>query len=70
MPRRRATPLDHDEAVAVCEKILAKHPDIAQRREDGSYRAMLGTSLIRHQAAEARAWTTPVPDWRRMLNWP
>jgi hypothetical protein len=38
MPRRRVTPLDHDEALAVCEKILAKHPDILERQADGLYR--------------------------------
>ena len=37
MPRGRVTPLNHDEALAVCAKILAKHPDILERaRRTGS----------------------------------
>ena len=36
MPRRRVTPLDHDEALAVCKKILAKHPEILERRSTGT----------------------------------
>ena len=47
MPRRRVTPLDHDEALAVCAKILAKHPDILERRADGLYRHQLGSEEMR-----------------------
>ena len=47
MARRRVTPLDHDEALAVCAKILAKHPDILERREDGLYRHQLGSEEMR-----------------------
>ena len=47
MPRRRVTPLDHDEALAVCERIKAKHPDILERRADGLYRHQLGSPEMR-----------------------
>lgn len=47
MPRRRVTPLDHDEALAVCEWIKAKHPDILDRRPDGLYRYQLGNPEMR-----------------------
>ena len=47
MPRRRATPLDHDEALAVCERIKVKHPDILDRPPDGLYRYQLGNPVMR-----------------------
>ena len=47
MPRHRVTPLDHDEALTVCEKILAKHPDILERQEDGLYRHQFGSEEMR-----------------------
>ena len=47
MPRRRVTPLDHDEALAVCAKILAKHPDILERQADGLYRHQFGSEEMR-----------------------
>ena len=47
MPRRRLTLLDHDEALAVCERIKAKHPDILERQADGLYRYQLAGPELR-----------------------
>ena len=47
MRRGRVTPLDHDEALTVCEKIRAKHPDILERQADGLYRHQLGSGEMR-----------------------
>ena len=44
---RRVTFADHEEALAVCERIKAKHPDILERREDGLYRHQLGSEEMR-----------------------
>ena len=39
----RVTFLDRDEALAVCSKIKAKHPDILDRRPDGLYRYLVSS---------------------------
>ena len=47
MRRGRVTPLENDEALTVCAKILAKHPDILDRQEDGLYRHQFGSEEMR-----------------------
>jgi hypothetical protein len=34
--------LDRDEALEICERIKARHPDILERRPDGLYRFLVG----------------------------
>ena len=50
MPRGRVTPLDHDEALAVCAKILAKRPGLIERQEDGLYRVQLAGTEVSWRA--------------------
>jgi hypothetical protein len=40
MVARRVTVLEHEEALTVCAKIKAKHPDIDERLPNGLYRYM------------------------------
>jgi hypothetical protein len=47
MPRHRVTPLAHDEALAVCERIKATYPDILERQVDGLYRYQLASPELR-----------------------
>ena len=42
MARNRVSLLDRDEALEICAKIKAKHPDILERRPDGLYRFLVG----------------------------
>ncbi len=41
MAARRVSFQEHEDALAVCAKIKAKHPDILERLPDGLYRCML-----------------------------
>ena len=67
-PSARVSRLDHDEAVATCAKIEAKHPDILERRPDGLYAYLLGgedqrTALFDFLACDrvATAWARKRP---------
>jgi len=51
MARRRVMPLDHDEALAVCAKILAKYPNILERQADGLYRHQLASEEMRESCS-------------------
>ena len=42
MARNRVSLLDRDEALEICAKIKAKHPDILERRPNGLYRFLVG----------------------------
>jgi hypothetical protein len=68
MPSRRVTFQEHEEALAVCAKIKARHPDILERGPDGLYRYMLAgpdlrEALYDYLAADrvAKAWARKRP---------
>ena len=65
MPRRRVTPLDHDEALAVCERIKAKYPNILERRQDGHYRYLVSGEVPRQALFDYLACDRVVAAWAR-----
>jgi hypothetical protein len=51
MARQRVSLMDRDEALEICERIKARHPDILERQEDGLlYRHMVSGDEAMHQA--------------------
>jgi hypothetical protein len=47
MARNRVSLLDRDEALEICAKIKAKHPDILERRTDRLYHFLVGGEDLR-----------------------
>ena len=68
MARNRVSLLDRDEALEICAKIKARHPDILDRRSDGLYRCLVSSpdmaqALFDYLACErvAAAWASKKP---------
>ena len=47
MARNRVSPLDRDEALEICAKIKAKHPDLLERGPEGLYRYLVSDEDLR-----------------------
>ena len=61
MMAQRVTFLDHEEALAVCAKIKAKHPDILERQPDGVYRYQVADPDMRKRFSTTSRRT----EWRQ-----
>ena len=60
-PSARVSRLDHDEALAICAKIKAKHPDILERGPDGLYRYLVAGEDLRQSLFDYLACDRGLP---------
>ena len=65
MARNRVSLLDRDEALEICAKIKAKHPDILERRPDGLYRFLVGGEDLRQVLFDYLACDRVAAAWAR-----
>ena len=65
MARQRVSLLDRDQALAICAKIKAKHPDILERGPDGLYRYMVAGEDMRQALFDYLACDRVAAAWAR-----
>ena len=65
MARNRVSLLDRDEAIEICAKIKAKHPDILERRPDGLYHFLVGGEDLRQALFDYLACDRVAAAWAR-----
>ena len=65
MARNRVSLLDRDEALEICAKIKAKHPDILERGPEGLYRYLVGGEDQRQALFDYLACDRVAAAWAR-----
>jgi hypothetical protein len=65
MVSQRVSALDRDEALAVCAKIKARHPDILERGPGGLYRNLLAGEDMRQALFDYLACDRVASAWAR-----
>ena len=63
MARNRVSLLDRDEALEICAKIKAKHPDILERGPEGLYRYLVGGEDLRQALFDYLACDRVAAAW-------
>ena len=62
---QRVSLLDRDEALALCARIEAKHPDILERGPDGLYRHLVAGEDMRQALFDYLACDRVAAAWAR-----
>jgi hypothetical protein len=65
MARQRVSLMDRDEALEICARIRARHPDILERRPDGLYRSLVAGNDMRQVLFDYLACDRVAAAWDR-----
>ena len=65
MARNRVSLLDRDEALEICAKIKANHPDILERGAEGLYRYLISDEDLRQALFDYLAGDRVAAGWAR-----